>query len=254
MEKVRILQSQISTGSFQEMVEEIFFLSQEAKGSYVCVANVHMLIEAVRDKEFARVLNNADLATPDGAPVAKIMKPFYGINQDRVAGMDLMPVLMKEAIKRNKSVYLYGGAKSTLHLITERIRKEFPHLKLAGTHSPPYRKGVFEEEEDLIDEINNSGADLIFVALGCPKQEKWMALHRDRLNACMIGLGGAFEVFAGLQKRAPLWMQQASLEWLFRLCQEPGRLWKRYVTTNMMFIYLVAKWWLRARFRMLNVK
>lgn len=241
MEKIKLLHSFVSKGSYQEFVEAILKLARQRISSYVCVANVHMFIEAYRDKSFRSILDNADIVTPDGMPLAVSLKLLDGIKQDRVAGMDLMPSLMAQAEKESLSVFFYGSTPEVLNAIEEKVRKEFPALCLAGFISPPFRALTNSESEDIINRINTSGANMVFVALGCPKQERWMAENRGKIHACMLGLGGAFPVYAGVQKRAPVWMQKSSLEWMYRLMQEPGRLWKRYTVTNGLYILLVMK-------------
>lgn len=241
MEKKKIISSLISTGTYREFVENIFQLVQARKSSYVCFANVHMLIEAYKNKDFNKILDEADIVTPDGGPLSKFVKLFYGVQQDRVAGMDLLPSLLEEAEKRNKSVYFYGSTDQVLNAIAQKIRLDHPSLRIAGIYSPPFRKLTQEEDQQIIDNINQANTDLLFVALGCPKQENWMASHKDKVQACMLGVGQAFLVYAGLEDRLPKWARDLSLEWVYRLYLEPGRLWKRYLFTNTLFLALVAK-------------
>jgi N-acetylglucosaminyldiphosphoundecaprenol N-acetyl-beta-D-mannosaminyltransferase len=238
--KRKLLEAAITTGSFQQMTELILQLATLRQSSYVCVANVHMVMEAQQDVAFACLLHEAEVVTPDGMPLVLALKGLYGIEQNRVAGMDLMPSLLREAEGRQLRVYLYGSTPEVLSAIQTRCRLDFPNLIWAGVESPPFRTLTPHEEQEAIDRINNSGAQLVLVALGCPKQEKWMASMKGKIHATMVGLGGAFPVYAGLQSRAPLWMQQLSLEWLYRLMQEPGRLWKRYLVTNTLFIGLLV--------------
>jgi N-acetylglucosaminyldiphosphoundecaprenol N-acetyl-beta-D-mannosaminyltransferase len=241
MEKRKVLTSLISTGTFNEFTENIFRLSEEKKSSYVCFANVHMVIEAYKDKSFNNILNEADMAAPDGAPISKVMWLIDKFKQERVCGMDLLPVLLREAAKRNKSVYFYGSTDEVLNAMLKRIQAELPNLRVAGAYSPPFRTLTKAEDQAIIHTINQSKADLVFVALGCPKQEKWMAAHKNKVNACMLGVGQAFLVYAGLEKRLPKWARDLSLEWIYRLYLEPNRLWKRYLTTNSQFVYLCLK-------------
>lgn len=238
LEKRELLHCNINIGSYQTFIK---FLTQRAaklKSSYICVANVHMLIEAHKNPSFAQILKNADMVTPDGAPVALGLKLLYGVHQDRVAGMDIMPSLISESSKSGIGIYFYGSTVPVLNAIKVKINQLYPEAKIAGMHSPPFRKLTVAEEDVIVEKINKSGAGFVFVALGCPKQEIWMASMKGRINAVMIGLGGAFPVFAGTQSRAPKWMQEYSLEWLYRLIQEPGRLWKRYFYTNSLFLIL----------------
>ena len=200
-----------------------------------------MTIEAHWDTKFASMVNGADLVTPDGMPIAKAMKLLYGIKQERVAGMDLLPDLLLKAQEEQLGVFFYGGTDEMLQHTKEYILKFYPQLSKHEYLSPPFRPLTEEEEAGIIAKINNSGAQIVFVALGCPKQEKWMASMKGKINACMIGIGGALPVMIGMQKRAPKWIQRLSLEWLFRLLQEPKRLFKRYFLTNTLFIFLIIK-------------
>lgn len=243
--KRTLLSSNISTGSFNDFVDQVFWLTENKPSSYVCFANAHMLIEAYKDKEFNTILNNADVAAPDGGPLSKLMKILYGQHQDRVPGMDLMPRLLKEAAARGKSVYFYGSTDEVLKAVVTQANKEFPSLKIAGYYSPPFRKISAEEDASIVDMINSTSPDLVFVALGCPKQERWMAEHKNRVNACMLGVGQAYMTFAGLEKRLPPWARNLSLEWTYRLWQEPKRLWKRYLVTNSLFVMLSARFILK---------
>ncbi|MCJ8166723.1 WecB/TagA/CpsF family glycosyltransferase [Pontibacter sp. E15-1] len=198
-------------------------------------------MEAYQDREFNDVLNNADVATPDGNPVAKLARLFYGQRQERVAGMDLLPRLLQEAAARGKSVYFYGSTDQVLEAVATKAKQELPDLKIAGYYSPPFRKLSDDEDADITAMINAAKPDLVFVALGCPKQERWMAAHKGRVKACMLGVGQAYMTYAGLEKRLPAWARNLSLEWTYRLWQEPRRLWKRYLYTNSMFILLTLK-------------
>lgn len=238
MKKNKIIKTLISTAKYDEFIHEILELSKNTVSSYVCVSNVHMTIEAYQSKSFCDIVNCADIATPDGMPLAKAMKLLYGINQDRVAGMDLMPDLMKISEEKNLSIFLYGSTDDTLAQIVSKAKVEFPNLEL-NVYSPPFRTMTDAEKENIVTMINQKNPDFVFVALGCPKQEKWMAEHKNKINSCMIGLGGALEVYAGVKDRAPQWMQDYSLEWIYRLVQDPRRLWKRYLVTNTLFVFLL---------------
>ncbi len=246
--RLSLLGLEINTGRYSSFVENICSLAQYKASSYVCVANVHMLVEAHYDKSFARVVNGADLVTPDGKPLAWGIRLLYAKRQDRVAGMDLLPDLLQKAGEAGIPVYFCGGAPATIENTVRFVKETFPGLVLAGAYSPPFRQLTEAEEEMIINNINTSGAKMVFVALGCPKQEKWMASMKNRINACMIGIGGALPVMIGAQKRAPKWMQKSSLEWLYRLVQEPRRLFKRYAVTNSIFIFLLLKQWGRQLF------
>ncbi|WP_426990948.1 WecB/TagA/CpsF family glycosyltransferase [Cupriavidus sp. 30B13] len=176
--------------------------------------------------------------TPDGAPVAWMLRCLGYPTQERINGPDLMLRYCSHAEQTGESIFLYGGRIETLLLLEQRLKEDFPSLRIAGMHSPPFRKLTEEEDREIVEKINNSGASTVWVSLGCPKQEQWMADHRGRIKAVMIGVGAAFDYHAGTVRRAPLWMQMRGLEWLHRLCSEPSRLWKRYLVTNSIFVGL----------------
>lgn len=237
----KIISINVSTGSFADFVATIISQATMRISSYVCVANVHMLAEAYSSHHFRNVVNKAFLVTPDGMPLAKAFQVLYNQHQERVDGMSLLPSLLLESQKKGLAVYFYGGTPTMIEKTNAYISKEYKELKVAGYYSPPFRPMTDGEMDDIAININNSGAHLVFVVLGCPKQEIWMYNMKGKVNATMIGIGGALPVLIGIQKRAPKWMQQSSLEWLYRLNQEPRRLFKRYLTTNSKFLFLLAK-------------
>ena len=239
--KKNLISIDVSTGSYDTVLTEILNLVQNNYSSYICVANVHMLVEAHNSQQFANVVNNATITTPDGMPLVWSMKLLHGLQQDRIAGMDLLPDLIRESRTKNIPIYFYGGTEEMLSATQKYIDASFPGAIIAGMHSPPFRPLTDFEEAKVIEEINSSGARLLFVALGCPKQEKWMASMKGKIHMPMIGIGGALPVMVGLQTRAPRWAQNAGLEWLYRLTQEPKRLFRRYAITNTTFIWLLLK-------------
>jgi N-acetylglucosaminyldiphosphoundecaprenol N-acetyl-beta-D-mannosaminyltransferase len=162
--------------------------------------------------------------------------------------MDLLPDLLKEMEKKELKVYFYGGSPELIKQTAIHLKQHFPLLPIVGLKSPPFRELSKEEEEHTINEINSSEAQLVFVILGCPRQEKWMASMKGRINAVMVGVGGALPVLIGMQARAPKWMQRSGLEWFYRLAQEPTRLFKRYAITNSLFLYLLSKDFIRSLF------
>lgn len=245
MSRRRIVSIDVSTGSYVSFVERIVSLGSQKRSSYVCVANVHMTVEARRDASFAAMVNGADLVTPDGMPLAIAMRLLHGMKQERAAGMDLFPDLLAAAESSGLSVFLYGSKEQVLAAVIDRISREFPRLKVAGSYSPPFRPLADQEAAEEVSFINRSGAHIVLVALGCPKQERWMAGNQGRIDAVMVGIGGALPVYAGLQKRAPRLMQRLSLEWFYRLCQEPRRLFRRYLVTNTIFLLLLVRCYLR---------
>lgn len=237
----------VSVLSFNQQVEAILGWASERASKVVCVANVHMLMEGYWKPEFAKVLTEADLLTPDGMPLVWVTSLLKRKRQQRAAGMELMQALCRRAQKSGVSVFFLGSENETLEKIRTRLAKDFPQLKIAGMLSPPFRPLSTAEDSAIVERINQSGAGLVFVSLGCPKQEMWMSEHRGRVKGTMIGLGGAFPVYAGVKQWAPKWVRNNGLEWLYRLLQEPGRLWKRYASTIPPFIWLAIKQIVKAR-------
>jgi N-acetylglucosaminyldiphosphoundecaprenol N-acetyl-beta-D-mannosaminyltransferase len=241
MDQGKVFNFPITLGKYSFFITQILNIAEQKVSANVCVANVHMLVEAYKDHEFRKVISRADIVTPDGKPLVWALRLFAGLRQDRVAGMDMLPELLR-AMEQNKlSAYFYGGDPNMLGNTEQYLTKNFPDLKIAGLFSPPYRSLNGVEENRIADEINRANANIVFVVLGCPKQEKWMAAMKGKINAVMIGVGGALPVTIGSQKRAPFWMQDNGLEWFYRLVQEPGRLLKRYAFTNTVFLYLFCK-------------
>ncbi len=243
----KILPTQIVTGfpiaaiSFDDQVGMIMHWAQMRMSKVVCVANVHMLMEGHWRPQFAQVLLKADLLTPDGMPLVWIASLMKGQSQDRVAGMELMQALAKQAQERKVSLFLLGSTPEMLLKIQQRLGRDFPKVKVAGMLAPPFRPLSEEEDRAIAATINASGAGLVFVSLGCPKQEQWMDAHRGKVQAVMVGLGGAFSVYAGVSQWAPTWIRRFGLEWCYRLLQEPRRLWKRYASTIPPFLWLAFK-------------
>lgn len=226
---------------FEAQIATMLNWARKHESRVACVANVHMLTEAHKHTEFASVLENADLVTPDGMPLVWMMRLMGVKNQNRVSGVDILLALCQLAPRQNISIFFLGSEKHILARIRKRLELEFPNLQIAGMEPLPFRSLTQGEDEALIGKINKSGAGLVLVALGCPKQEYWMAQHKGKIRAVMIGLGWAFTVYAGLEKRAPRWMQNAGLEWLYRLMQDPYRLSSRYWNSNRTFIWLAVK-------------
>ncbi len=215
--------------------------ADERLSKVVCVANVHMIMEGSWHSDFSHVLNQADMLTPDGMPLAWMMSWFQLGKQERVAGMDIFEGLCKKASERPVSLFLVGSTPETLGKIRQRLSDEFSDVQVAGIAPLPFRPLTVSEDKALVKQINDSEAGLVFVCLGCPKQEQWMHKHKGQINAVMIGLGGAFSVFAGEVKRAPKFARKLGLEWLYRLVQEPRRLWKRYFSTIPPFLFLAFR-------------
>ena len=237
--KKKILSSHITQGTRDEHIPDLADLAKNREPAYVCMVNVHMLIEAHNSPEFQEVVNQATYAFPDGAPVAKMFKRVYGIEQERIAGMDFFPYFLGICNEHGFKVALIGSTDEVLGQIKDKVAAELPQVEISCAISPPF--GEAWDNEEYIRQINQAGTNVVFVALGCPKQEKWMHQFSSRIHAPLFGVGGAFPVYVGQIKRAPVWMQRSGLEWLYRLLQEPGRMFKRYFYTNSYFLYLAFR-------------
>ncbi len=206
---------------------------------YVAVLNVHSVMTGVLDSSFRVVLNSADLGTSDGMPLVWAVRWLGARGQMRVYGPDLMLALCGQAARLGHRIFLYGGRDETLARLCEVLEARFPSLAIAGSYSPPFRRLTPEEDAACVERIRASDPDLIFVGLGAPKQELWMAEHKAQIpGVVMLGVGAAFDFHCGRIRQAPCWMQQSGLEWLFRLHLEPARLWRRYVLLNPLFVIL----------------
>lgn len=200
---------------------------------------VHGLIESVKNKPFRSLVNKIDLIVPDGQPIKWALNSFHKVNlKDRVAGPILTNYVLAKANEKSLSIYLYGSTSSTLEKMKKVFRWKYPHITVSGMHADRFREATQEEDEEDIKKINASGANIVLVGRGCPRQEKWVANHLGKINAPMMAIGAAFDFIAGNIQHAPYWMQNLGLEWLYRLIQDPKKLWKRYFTTNSYFIYL----------------
>lgn len=231
----------VTAESFETQIDTMLGWAQQRLSKVVCVANVHMLIEAKNNRAFASILHRADMLTPDGMPLAWVTSWTSHRRQDRVAGMDILLSLCRHAAKKNVGLFFLGSTPEILHRIEQRLDREYPDLPIAGMEALPFRPLTYDEDEALVRRLNNSGAGIVLVSLGCPKQERWMNAHKHKINAVMIGVGGVFPVFAGLHKWAPAWVRKSGLEWLYRLLQEPQRLWARYAKTIPLFLWLASK-------------
>lgn len=245
----RVISLDISLLGYRESVNQVLSMAEKRQPSYACFANAHMVVEAFQVPSFQEKVNRATFVFADGMPLVFALRLLYGVRQQRVAGMDITADILKSCEERELSIFLYGSTPRTLEAFADRIRLAYPTLRLAGMISPPFRPLLQEEIVRITTEINQSGAHFVLVGLGCPKQEKWMADHSHLINACLLGVGGAFGVYAGEVRRAPKWMQRLGLEWLFRLGLEPRRLFGRYLATNSLFLVLFFKQVVLSRFR-----
>lgn len=231
-----ILGVPVNVLSWTKAADCIFGWALRHESRTVCVCDVHSVTTALRNLAHADAIRSADLVTPDGAPVAWMLRKKGHRDQERISGPDLMWTCCQKASVLGTEMFLYGGTPATLRRLEQRLRAEFQGIKIVGTFSPPFRQLSEREDADIVDMINRSGARIVWVGLGCPKQEAWIHAHQSRVHAVMIGVGAAFDFHAGVTKRAPLWMQRHGLEWLHRLLQDPHRLAKRYLVGNSIFI------------------
>ena len=208
----------------------------------VCVANVHMLVEATKSSSLASVLRNADLVTPDGMPLVWMMRFLHRSRQERAPGMDLLELTCKAASEKGIPVFFVGSESRVLNRMRVRLEREFPELIIGGMESLPFGPLPLSQsaESPVLEKIKASRSGIVFVSLGCPKQEKWMAQHQGQIQAVMVGIGGVFPIYAGLHKHAPKFIRESGFEWLYRLFQEPQRLWKRYTETIPPFLWMAA--------------
>ena len=237
----RILGVNIAITNMQETVNLIMDHLEDIRGQFICLSNVHTTVMAEKDAEYRKIQNSAFLALPDGSPLALVQRLRGYRSAEQVAGPDLMPALWKATEHTAYSHYFYGSTPETIEALQKNLGSRYPELKIAGMEAPPFRPLTEEEDRQTVERINASGADFVWVGLGAPKQEKWMYEHRGRIHGVMFGVGAGFDFHAGTVKRAPDWMRRHYLEWLYRLVQDPKRLWKRYVQTNGKFLLLSVK-------------
>lgn len=232
----RVLGIRIDALGWNEAIARLLNWARHNDSRYVTICNAHVVVTASQDGAYRAVIDSSDMATPDGAPVAWMLRRQGFAGQQRINGPDLTWALARACEAEGVSVFFYGSTAETLDKLRQRLLAAFPALRIAGMESPPFRQLSAEEDAQAVERMNASGAGIVFVGLGCPKQERWMAGHRGRVQAVMIGVGAAFDFHAGTVARAPAWMRNNGLEWLHRLASEPRRLWKRYLVTNSLFV------------------
>lgn len=231
-----VLGAKIDALSWSTTIDRLMGWAHKRESRYVAICNVHVVVTASGDSSFHQIISESDMATPDGAPVSWMLRRQGFKNQPRISGPDVMWGLCERCASEGIPVYLYGSTSTTMSLLVKRLLVAFPRLSVY-MEAPPFRALTRAEDEAAVERINASNAGIVFVGLGCPKQERWMAEHRGRVNAVMIGVGAAFDFHAGTIRRAPRWMQDFGLEWLHRLFSEPRRLWRRYLVTNTLFVF-----------------
>ncbi|WP_222709887.1 WecB/TagA/CpsF family glycosyltransferase [Reinekea thalattae] len=211
---------------------------REDNSSYICVSNVHMCMEVFDSKDFATVVNTADMVIPDGRPIYWAQKLLGNKGATQVRGQDIMNAICAISGSKQLNIGLYGGSSPELLLeVKRKLSNTYPDVKITYAYAPPFRSLTETEDVQMCTEINGSAVDVLFVGIGCPKQERWMYEHKGKINCVMLGVGAAFDFIAGSKKHAPRWMQLAGLEWLFRLASEPERLWQRYLKQNPRFLF-----------------
>jgi N-acetylglucosaminyldiphosphoundecaprenol N-acetyl-beta-D-mannosaminyltransferase len=227
--------------SYGEVLEAIEQRPRD-EAMVIAACNVHSVMSARRDPALAEALRSADIATPDGVPLVWTLRRTARPDQQRVYGPDLMRLALIDEVGRGWKHYLYGSTPETLARLVRSIEEFAPNAVIVGAHSPPFRALTAEDDQADAERIRSSGADIVWVGLGMPKQELWMHRMAGSLpGMALAGVGAAFDFLAGVVDEAPQWMQRAGLEWLYRLGKEPRRLWRRYVWNNPAFVFLVLK-------------
>lgn len=237
---VAVLGTRIDGTSYEAATEQVVDWAATRDSRYVCVANVHMVMVAFDNPPYRALINRADLVTPDGIPLVWMLRALGMKDQQRVYGPTLTLHICEAAAGMSIPIGFYGGRPAVLDAMIQRLAARFPGLVVAYAYSPPFRPPTAGEDKAAIDAINRSGARILFVGLGCPKQEIWMAERQGKIEAVMLGVGAAFDIHAGVVRQAPPWLQRMGFEWLFRLVMEPRRLWRRYLKHNPRFIVLAT--------------
>jgi N-acetylglucosaminyldiphosphoundecaprenol N-acetyl-beta-D-mannosaminyltransferase len=242
----RLLGVRVDVSDYLEAAHAILAMA-DAGGGMTCVATVHTLMEAWDDPAFRAIVNDAELVTSDGMPLVWSLRKLGARHASRVYGPTLMPFLCEHAARRGVPVGFYGGRPEVMEELTHRLVRRYPRLAIAFTHCPPQSDAPPVLDEEIAAAIEESGVRVLFVGLGCPKQERWMAAYREHVTCALVGVGAAFDFVAGVKRQAPVWIQRAGFEWLFRLACEPRRLWRRYAWHNPRFAVHMALQLARAR-------
>lgn len=244
-----VLGMRVDATSYPDAARRVLEWARRGDSRYVCVATMHMVMEAYDSSRFREIVNGADLVTPDGMPLVWGLRLLGIAHATRVYGPDLTPCLLAVAQEEHIPVGFYGGTPAVLDRLRTILADRFPDLQVAFYKCPPFRPSSTEEDRADVDEINRSGIRILFIGLGCPKQERWMAEHVGRIPAVMVGVGAAFDFLAKVKPQAPIWMQKCGAEWCFRLCTEPRRLWRRYLKLGPRFVALFGMQLLASRRR-----
>lgn len=237
METEEIFGIRYAIGDVPDAISTVLGSIKELSGGYICFSNVFTVATAVDNSRYKEALNASAFTFPDGAPIAKRLRRKGAAGARRIAGPDFMEALLEATCYGKVRHFFYGSSEATLEKLEANIRKKYPDINIVGKYSPPFRKLTAEEDREIMETINSAEADIVWIGLGAPKQEMFMFSHKGRIRGLMIGVGAGFDYQAGTVKRAPLWMQKNSLEWLHRLITDPGRLVKRYFVTNTKYIW-----------------
>lgn len=235
-----ILGMRVDATTYDDACRTVLSWAGERRPRYVCVANVHMTMETYDSPEYRTVVNRADMVVPDGTPLAWMLRLMGKKRMQRVYGPTLTLHVCEAAAAAGVPVGFLGGTPDALRGIVARMKSLYPALKVPYAFSPPFRPLDKTEHDEMICQLNASDARILFVGLGCPKQERWMAEHSREYCGVMLGVGAAFNFHAGTVRQAPAWVQRMGMEWAFRLLMEPRRLWKRYLMHNPRFLFLVT--------------
>ncbi len=236
-EKFDLFGIKYSIARTEEAVLHVIRHIKELSGKYICFSNVHTSVMGKESSEYREILNEAAFVFPDGSPIATLEQKAGFIGAERVAGPDFMEKMFRNTMDGSLSHYFYGSTQETLDALSNSLKAKYPGLVIKGMYSPVFGEASKEEDAADIARINAANADIVWIGLGAPKQEKWMNAHRDQIHGVMMGVGAGFNFHAGNIKRAPVWIQKIGLEWLYRLFQDPGRLFRRYFVTNIKFFW-----------------
>lgn len=238
LQHCEILKTNINVTNMSDTIKYIDGHLDDLRGKYICVSNVHTTVMSYENEEYRKIQNGAAMALPDGAPLSSYSRRKGYKQAQRVTGPDLMLELFAISKEKGYRHYFYGATEETLQSMREVLERDYPGIEIAGMYAPPFRALTPQEDAQIVAKINEARPDFIWIGLGAPKQEEWMYQHMGQLQGVLIGVGAGFDYLAGYIKRAPRWMQRMSLEWLYRLLQDPKRLWRRYFTSNVKFICL----------------
>ena len=234
-----VLGVNIATINMEWLVNYIKYNIKSLSGDYICVSNVYTTVMSYEEPEYCEIQNGGIMAIPDGGPLSALGKKRGNFNMERTTGPNLMEEIFKISEKNGYKHLFYGSTAETLEKMSANLKQQYPNISISEMISPPFTKMDREQDEEMIKRINTADVDFIWVGLGAPKQERWMAEHQGKVKGLMIGVGAGFDFYAGNIKRAPEWMQNHDLEWLYRLIQEPKRLFGRYMRTNTKFLWLI---------------